>query len=243
MTTAEFSNEFDVLVNSYRRFKDFDDREILDSLEFNEYEKSLFLTRAQEEMVLSLYNGKRDPKESFEQTEEMRRYLSNLIVEDTLEPITTSSGYPLGVESNSKFFTLPENLWFITYEAVTISNGNCDSHTRMDVYPVRQDEYQRLRSNPFRGANERRALRLDLADGVIEIVSTYTVTKYYLRYLRRISPIILVSLPDDMSIDGVSQAAECELHESLHRRVLEEAVRRALASKGISAQEQRDNRE
>jgi len=44
MTNQEFSNEFDTLVNSYRRFKDFDDREILDSIEFNEYEKSVFLT-------------------------------------------------------------------------------------------------------------------------------------------------------------------------------------------------------
>jgi len=26
MTIAEFSNEFDVLIDSYRRFKDFDDK-------------------------------------------------------------------------------------------------------------------------------------------------------------------------------------------------------------------------
>ena len=46
MTTEEFSNEFDVLINSYSRYKDFDNKEILDSIEFNEYEKSLFLTQA-----------------------------------------------------------------------------------------------------------------------------------------------------------------------------------------------------
>ena len=39
MTTEEFSNEFDTLVSSYRRFKDFDNKEALDSLEFDEYEK------------------------------------------------------------------------------------------------------------------------------------------------------------------------------------------------------------
>lgn len=240
MTNQELSNGFDVLVHSYTRFRDFDSAEPRDTVEFNEYEKSVFLTKAQEEVVLSIYNGKNSTGDSFEKTEEMRRYLSNLIMESILEPITTSSGYPLGVESNSKFFTLPENLWFITYEAVQISNGDCDSHTRLEVYPVRQDEYQRLRNNPFRGANERRALRLDLSDGVIEIVSTYTISKYYLRYLKKLSPIVLVDMPQDVSVDGVSIAAECELHESLQRKVLEYAVQRALASRGISAQEQKD---
>ena len=53
MTVTEFSNEFDVLIDSYRRFKDFDNKENLDSLDFNEYEKSIFLTRAQEDIVTS----------------------------------------------------------------------------------------------------------------------------------------------------------------------------------------------
>ncbi len=48
MNTVEFSNEFDTLLDSYRRFKDFDSKEELDSLDFNEYEKSIFLTDAQQ---------------------------------------------------------------------------------------------------------------------------------------------------------------------------------------------------
>jgi len=69
MILEEFSNQFDVLVNSYRRFKDFDDRELLDSVEFDEYEKSLYLTKAQEELVLSLYNGRNSSLQGFEETE------------------------------------------------------------------------------------------------------------------------------------------------------------------------------
>jgi hypothetical protein len=46
MTCEEFSNEFDVLVDSYRRFKSYDEKEQLDSIEFSEYEKSVFLTSA-----------------------------------------------------------------------------------------------------------------------------------------------------------------------------------------------------
>ena len=37
MTTKEFSDQFDVLLTSYLRFKKFNDKEILDSIEINEY--------------------------------------------------------------------------------------------------------------------------------------------------------------------------------------------------------------
>lgn len=232
MTVEEFSNEFDVLVDSYRRFKDFDNREMLDSIEFSEYEKSLYLTRSQEELVASLYSGRNETTKGFEEVEELRRYLSDLVEEAELEPITVSSGHPLGIESNSKFFTLPENLWFITYEAALVSDARCTSMKSLEVVPVTQDEYHRLRNNPFRGPGSRRALRLDLSDGIVEIVSSLTVTKYYLRYLQKLSPIVLVNLPNEVSVDGVSAATECQLNSALHRRILENAVRRALQSKG-----------
>ena len=58
MNVKEFSDGFDTLVSSYMRFKNFDKKEEIDSIEFDEYEKSLFLTNAQEEIVVNLYNGK-----------------------------------------------------------------------------------------------------------------------------------------------------------------------------------------
>jgi hypothetical protein len=231
MTTLEFSNQFDVLVSSYTRFRDFDDREPRDTIEFDEYEKSLYLTKAQEELVLSLYNGRNSSVLSFEETEELRRYLSNLIKEAELAPIVTTNGKLLGMESTSKFFTLPEDLWFITYESVLLGEGKCESHTSMEVIPVRQDEYHRLKKNPFRGANDRRALRLDLSGGNVEIICKYSITKYYVRYLKKLNPIILVPLPDNLSINGESQPMDCELHEALHQRILERAVALAIKAK------------
>ncbi len=233
MTLTEFSNQFDVLVNSYRRFRDFDNKEPLDTIEFDEYEKSLYLTKAQEELVVSLYNGKNTAQEGFEYTEELRRYLSSLIQEAELSPIATSDGKPLGMESNSKFFTLPENLWFITYEKAINSGETCEMKHSQEVYPVRQDEYQKLRNNPFRGLSNRRALRLDLSEGNVEIVSKFNVTSYYIRYIKKVNPIILVNLPNDLSVEGKSVATECELHETLHQRILERAVQMALQSKGV----------
>ena len=231
MTTQEFSDAFDTLVSSYRRFKDFDNKEILDSIEFNEYEKSYFLTKAQDELVIALYNGRNVSGESFESTEELRRYLSNLVKEARLQPITNASGLVIGIGSNSKFFTLPQDLWYITYEAVDIDGARCNALSPMDVYPVTQDDYNKTKRNPFRGANDRRALRLDLSDGVIEIVCRYIVKDYYVRYLRKPKPIVLEDMPNNLTIDGVGKKSECELHEALHQRILERAVTEALQSK------------
>jgi hypothetical protein len=184
-------------------------------------------------MVIDLYSGRNVTGLSFEETEELRRYLAGLIKEVRLSPITATAGI-LGIDTKSKFFTLPENLWFITYESVTVSDGKCGEDSSMEVVPVRQDEYHRLKKNPFRGANNRRSLRLDLSDGVVEIVSKFTVTAYYLRYLRKISPIVLEDMPNGLTINGVGTQSECELHESLHQRILERAVILALQSKGYT---------
>lgn len=66
MTNEEFSNEFDTLINSNSTIKPFGIDSTL--LEFDEYEKSMFLTKAQDEIVESLYTGKLIG-DSFEETE------------------------------------------------------------------------------------------------------------------------------------------------------------------------------
>jgi hypothetical protein len=242
MTRENFSNGFDTLLNSYANAAQFGDAHAKADIALDEYEKSLFLTQAQEEEVLSLYNGKNIDRESFEATEELRRYLAPLIEEAELHPIETTNGKPLGVDSNSKFFTLPEGLWFITYEAAIITDGKCEGTTTLDVYPVRQDEYHKIKKNPFRGANDRRALRLDLSEGNVEIISKYGVTSYYVRYLRKLSPIVLIDFGSEISVNGKSEATDCELPDILHQRILERAVMLALKAKGIRSENNNENR-
>lgn len=230
MTTSEFSDSFDTMLNSYSP----------QAVVLDEYEKSLFLTQAQKDIVISLYNGKNPYGESFESTEEIRRYLSNIVAESKLEPIANDKGVPYGVSSSSKFFTLPSNLWFITMEAVKIGNEGCRKGTWMKVYPTRQDEYQNIKDNPFRGANDRRALRLDLSEDNVEIISKYDITEYYVRYIKKLPPIILVDLPDGLTIDGESDVTDCILHKALHPKILERAVALALQSKGYNLE--KDNK-
>lgn len=235
MNLQEFSNGFDTLLFSYAGRAMFGENASKDTLHLDEHEKSLFLTHYQEEFVLSLYNGRNSSGRSFEETEELRRSLSPLIEDKTLEPL--EGGSYTGVDSNSKFFELPEDLWFITYEAVNLENAKCEGNMSMEVVPATQDEYNRIRKNPFRGPNDRRALRLDLSDSVVEIVSKYIVSSYYLRYLKKLNPIILEDLPDGLTINGESEASECVLPEFLHQRILEGAVARALRMRGYYVNE------
>ena len=234
MELKDFSNNFDLLLNSYATSASFGSTDNSGSIELDEFEKSQFLTNAQEKIVEGLYNGRNPWGESFEETEELRRYLGSLVKDAKLSPLTTSSGAVLGVDSKSKFFTLPEDLWFITYESVDISREGCEGNNTLEVYPVRQDEYHKIKKNPFRGANNRRALRLDLSENNVEIVCKFQVDKYYVRYLRRLKPIILTNLGDENSIQGYNTPQECEVHESLHQKILELAVQMAIQSRGYS---------
>ena len=226
MTTEEFSNEFDILLNSY------DTQElgkVQGKLEFDEYEKSVFLTKSQEELVISIYDGKNLSGESFENTEEARRSLSSLVKTFTT---TAQVDGQTGLSIYSKFYNLPTDLWYITYEAVTLSDtSSCINGTELIVTPVTQDDYYRISKNPFRGANKRRALRLDAGGNMAEIISKYTISKYLVRYLSKPSPIITVGLTDSLSINGVKEKTECELNPVMHRTILERAVKMALLSR------------
>lgn len=234
MTTEEFSNGFDTLVNSYRRFKDFDKQEILDSIEFDEYEKSFYLTKAQEEVVINFYNGKNPYGDSFESTEEMRRYLESLVktrVYSTDEQVNGT-----GVSISSVFYKLPDDIAFITMEQVTYGDESlgCYNGSAATVYPVTQDEYSRIKNNPFRGPTKYKVVRLDSGENVIELVSKYDIREYLVRYLSKPEPIILETLPNDLTIEGKNERTECKLNPILHDTILDRAVQIALQAKGIS---------
>lgn len=226
MTTIEFSNEFDTLLDSYRRFKDFDSKETLDSLDFNEYEKSVFLTEAQLQIVVELYTGRNDKNSSFEKTEELRSYLRNLIRTATLKKEESEQ---------NQLFKLPKDLFFITYEEAKISdeNAGCHNGNIIAVVPITQDEYNRIKNNPFKKPNERRALRLDRGLDVVELVSKYILTDYTIMYICKPTPIILSNF-SEVSIDGFNKITECKLDSGVHRLILERAVLLAIRSKGIS---------
>ena len=240
MTNEEFSIGFDSLVDSYRRFKDFDKQEMLDSIEFSEYDKSLYLTRAQEKIVVGLYNGQTYPGHPFENTEELTDYLAQLVSQkECVGDIQTN---PIKkVFPSSTVYKMPDNMLFRTLEVCTVTTTDCGSK-QVDVVPVTQDEVLRTFRNPFKKQNARRVLRLtyggnsavssDAGSNIYsELISDFPITSYIVRYLRRPNPIVLEDMPDGISINGVSVETECELNPVLHSLILESAVQLALLSK------------
>lgn len=226
MTTEEFSNEFDSLI-AFNIGVQFGEQ---NPIAFDEYEKSIFLTKAQEDTVLSLYSGKNISQDSFEKTEEMRRTLGTLV---KTAKLTTPENNSSGLSDDSKIYLLPDDLWFITYEQATIQNLDFKYNKIrvVQVIPTSQDTYNITSENPFKRNTDKRILRLDLENNQVELISEYTIQQYLIRYLMKPSPIVLIDLPDGLSINNISIKTECSLHELLHRPVLQKAVQLALASR------------
>lgn len=234
MTNSEFSNQFDVLYNNVMSNQ---------APGLDEYEKSVFLTLSQEQLVLAYYNGLTSPRISFEITEEMRRYLSSLVKTSEIEPDTDVEDL-VTISEDSQVFDLPENLWFITYESAKLgdSDNTCSSGRTIEVIPVTQDDYYRINENPFKGPSLRRALRLDIADNKVELVSKYTIDKYLVRYVEKLSPIILTDLSDyDVTIGGSDEETECKLNSCVHRAILEGAVELARQAMGRTFEKYQNN--
>lgn len=235
MTTEEFSNEFDILLDSYHFVGDFGKASNKIDIALDEYEKSMFLTKAQEELVLEVYTGKNIYSDSFERTEEARRYLNKLV--KTIIISNKLSGL-LGLSDTSTFFQLPEDVWFITYESAVLKDerlGCLDGEEAL-VIPVTQDDYYKIVDNPFRGPSKSRALRLDIEDNIVEIVSDYNIDRYIVRYISKPKPIILSDL-DGLTINDIGVRTECELNSAFHRNILERAVRLAIAAKSKTIKE------
>ena len=222
MTNKEFSDGFSTLLNSFG---------VTPNITLDEYEKSTFLTNAQEQLIIDIYSGRNVIYgKSFEQTEEIRRYLSNLV--ETYETSTKVTG-KLGLSKDSVFFEIPQDTWFITYEVAFLKDSRlgCLDGIEASVVPLPQDDLYRAKDSPFRGPSKDRVLRLDIKSDLTELISKYNVDKYLMRYISQPTPIILVDLPDGLSINGVSTESECELNPVVHRAILERAVQLAIISK------------
>jgi hypothetical protein len=226
MNNWEFSSEFDIYYNNIASNA---------APGLDEYEKSVFLTKAEEDIVLSLYSGRDASGSFFEKNEETRRYLGELVKTCSLSP--RSSTWCSGCVSNSSWhFVLPNDTWFITYEAVTLNDENLGcglKDKKVPVIPISQDEYARVINNPYRSPNARKVIRLDVKDNSVEIVSRYKLKNYIVRYLAKPSPIILTDLPEGQSINGMNSEMECKLNPALHRTILKRAVDLAIAASAV----------
>jgi hypothetical protein len=118
------------------------------------------------------------------------------------------------------------------------------------VVPINYKEYDREMSKPYAQPLKKQAWRLfqnpatgfDFKSELIprwNLEANETDLEYKIRYIRRPTPIVLIDLPDGLSVDGISEANDCELNPILHPEILQKAVELAAASRGIARPTQR----
>ena len=220
MDVQELSNLFDTLLQPYIT-KDVSGEQ--NTLAFDEYEKSIFLTKAQEQIVLELY-------QELEQSEENRKYLSNLIKTGNYVPIGEQDETLINNTFKSYKVEIEDSVLFMIYEQCTLSDeNNCINDRIVSVVPTIHDDLDKVLKNPFKSPNNRKVIRLDF-DNKIELISKYNISNYKVRYLKKPNPIILVKL-EDLNIDKKQEVSNGETNPILHERIVQRAVQLAVQSK------------
>ena len=222
MDVQELSNLFDTLLQPYIT------KDVLgeqNTLAFDEYEKSIFLTKAQEQIVLELY-------QELEQSEENRKYLSNLIKTGNYVPVGEQDETLINNTFKSYKVEIEDSVLFMIYEQCTLSDeNNCINNKIVSVVPTIHDDLDKVLKNPFKSPNSRKVIRLDF-DNKIELISKYNISNYKVRYLKKPNPIILVALEDNLSINnGDTKVSNGETNPILHERIVQRAVQLAVQSK------------
>lgn len=249
MTVEEFSLEFDVIYNSIASNA---------AQPVNGYEKSVFLTQAQEELVKNYYNPKGNKYfEGFEVTEKRRRDLDELVKNgvstnwlirnnESLLTFDTSSNL------NSRFFAINDDVMFIVAEKALMSSPqSCYNNKVVSVRPVSHNELSMNIHNPFKRPKEffwridRKKITGNFNNlipnqekRVVEILSDIeigTPIEYRYRYIKYPNPIILEDLTQygpNVTINGFTNIQTSELSSHTNREILNRAVELALEASG-----------
>ena len=226
-TVKEWSQEFDILYDNIMSNK---------APGLTEYEKSVFLTRAQEEIVLAHFSRSGNPaQEGLDDSIERQQDFASLIVHATMTQNGTGT-----LDPRAKQFVYPTDLLFSLNEQVAVSVN--DETKYLVVVPLSYEEYARLMRKPYKYPARDCAWRLLVNAGisgnttmkaeVIARVPDGATMTYYIGYVKKPDPIIL---NDDLadegygSINGKTTAATCTLPSHLHNEILVKAVSLAKA--------------
>lgn len=210
-TSEDWSIEFDLLYNNISSNQ---------APGLTDYEKSRFLTQAQESVILDFYKGTQG--DAFETTEEVTRYLSFLVKEKKLP---TMYEYVNSRGINSVRIPISEvapDIWFVTYQSARLTDGK-----DIIITSTTHEKLFKDLNNPFRGPSKNRMISVSDEEGIhIYSDSKNSIDYILLKYLRRPSDIII-----NTDTDGNLKTDDniCEAPESLHIHILLRAVQLAKA--------------
>ena len=204
----------------------------------SEYEKSVFLTNAQEQLVLDYLSPKTNIKgEGFDDSLIRQSDFDSLIVIAAMTSYTPGSGKKLDARGTTRYFKYPAS------DILIVLNEMCNDTTNgaYTIVPISYAEYMRLMTKPYKYPVKGVAWRLNSelnTTPTVELIARFagTVT-YTIRYVKRPAPIVLANISP--SIENVSSAQTCTLPEHLHQEILRRAVNLAKIAWSEPAVEQR----
>jgi hypothetical protein len=204
----------------------------------DDYERSVFLTLAQEKLVKLYMNPMGNKyKEGFEGSEKRRIDLKELITD--YKNNTQLPNLDNKISPDSVIYQIPNNIFQIINEKVKIKDpcsvGKSITYKSIPVIPKTHDEYNIQINNPFKKPNNSKVWRLDynsIQPGVeiVELLSNQQIFEYQMRYVKFPEPIILSPLIDNLSIHGQTAERTSELRESIHSEIIRTAVELATLS-------------
>lgn len=228
MTTDEFSTEFDVKYNNTTSNQ---------APGLNGYEKSVFLTTAEKQLLHEYFNPMLDNGgNGFDGSPRRQIDFSSITITESLSDIGSPHGYTR-IHPNSFIFKISAggnglqfNQTAILNEFVTVVKviDGTNHYDTLTVKPLSFNEYQRVMLKPYKYPPKGMAWRLINNGEYVEIISPVLIggtVSYSIRYVRNPAPIILEDLSGyGVSIDGVTNVTNCELPEEMHHEILERAV-------------------
>lgn len=182
MNTKEFSDSFDTMMNSYASQAVFGEQAAKTEIVLDEYEKSVLLTQAQDIVIKSMFDKKKNSTgDGFDDTTERQIDFSSLITTATLTRATDQSSIfddrgiiyimPLrkgreGSTFDSTFdytfndggnTNISDVLFILNEKLVTKKNGMTKNYV---VVPINYKEYDRAMSKPYAQPLKKQAWRL-----------------------------------------------------------------------------------
>ena len=155
MTTTEFSNQFDLLFNNISSNQ---------APGLNEYEKSVFLTKAQDEIVKNYFQPESNGntvKKGFDDTAIRQMDFSDLIMSKTLEeeneePDVDPRALVYKISKDDRvYIIINESLYLMVNQ-----EGKLKVNGIRQVVPIKYTEYMRLMSKPFKEPLKNMAWRI-----------------------------------------------------------------------------------
>lgn len=227
MTNSEFSNEFDVLYNSITSNQ---------APGLDEYEKSVFLTKAQDETIKSYFDPRSNKvQEGFDGSQRRQIDFSNITKAETYSDASKLGSPALfDPRSNSIAVNMPSDILMMLNERLKVTREEKDTY--LTVIPIQFGEYDRLMSKPYKRPLKNQAWRVfnysaNINKADLVVGPGDTITEYAFRYVRRPKAIILSDLTDEgVSLGGETKAQSCELDPILHHEILQRAVELAKAA-------------